>query len=111
VDVDHASVSVTGVTITSAIPASSVRAALGRVPLLRCYQDALRARGSPAGGAATLRLKIDVAGYVTAASLENAHFLPAMKGCVEQAARRMRVKDVDTGEATAAVALTFVSSP
>jgi hypothetical protein len=34
-----------------------------------------------------------------------------MKGCIEQAARVVRVKDVDTGEATADVTLSFVSAP
>jgi hypothetical protein len=104
-----ATVSITGVSTTNAIPAASIRAALARVPLLRCYRDALRARGAAAAGTATLSLHIDATGYVTGASLRDAQFLPSMKSCIEQAARVVRVRDVDTGEGTADVTLSFVN--
>jgi hypothetical protein len=104
-------VSVTAVATASGIPGSNVRAAVSRLPLARCYREALRTRGSPAPGTATLQLKIDASGYVTSAVLQDAQFLPAMRGCVEQAARSVRVRDVDTGEASAAVTLSFVSVP
>jgi serine/threonine protein kinase len=110
-NLDHAGVAVTGVTTTSAIPGSSIRAALSRAPFLHCYRDALRVRGSAAAGTADLHLRIDVMGYVTAAVLQDAQFLPSMKGCIEQAARAVRVKDVDTGDATAVVTLTFLVAP
>ena len=110
IDVERATASIAGITTTSAIPSSSVRAALGRVPLARCYRDALRA-GGMASGTATLRLRIDSAGYVTGAALQGAGIMPAMKGCIEKAATAMRIKDVDTGDATADVTLNFVATP
>jgi len=111
VDTAHASVSILGVTTTSGIAGSQVRGVVGRIPILGCYRDALRNRGAVATGTATLHLAIDVAGYVTASTLDGADFLPAMKGCVERAARAARVKDVDTGDATVDVSLKFTSTP
>jgi hypothetical protein len=110
IDVEHATASITGVTTTSAIPGSNVRAALGRVPLARCYRDALRA-GGMTSGAATLHLRIDGAGYVTGATLQGTGVTPALKACLEKAATALRIKDVDTGDATADVALSFVAAP
>jgi serine/threonine protein kinase len=111
VDLDSAGVSVGAVSTASGIPGSNVRAAVNRLPLARCYRDALRGRGAPAPGTANLLLKMDASGYVTSAVLEGADFLPAMRGCIEQAARSLRVRDVDTGEASATVTLSFVSRP
>ena len=79
--------------------------------MVHCYREALRAAGSAAGGTAVLRLKIDIAGYVTTATLEGAQFLPEVKTCVERAVRSARVKDVDTGEATADITLNFACAP
>jgi len=109
-DPNRASITVATVTTTNAIPASNIRAAIARIPILRCYREALRGHGAAASGTATLRLKIDVGGYVTAATLEDAAFLPALKGCIETAARTLRVKDVDTGEGSAVVTIRFVIS-
>ena len=110
VDVERATASITGVTTTSAIPGSSIRAALGRVPIARCYREALRA-GGLASTTATLRLRIDVGGYVTGATLQGNGIPPALKACVEKAATAIRVRDVDTGDATADVALSFIAAP
>jgi len=110
IDVERASASITGVTTTSAIPGSSIRVALGRVPLVRCYREALRA-GGLASATATLRLRIDIGGYVTGATLQGAGITPALKACVEKGATAIRVKDVDTGDATADVALSFIAAP
>jgi hypothetical protein len=110
-DVDRARVSITGVNTSSGIPGSNIRAAMNRLPLARCYRDALHAAGAPASGTATLHLKMDVSGYVTAADLADAGFLPGVRGCIEQAARSMRIKDVDTGEASAVVTLSFACAP
>jgi len=87
-----------------------VRSALGRLPLVRCYRDALRA-GGLASGTATLHLRIDGGGYVTGAALQGAGITPALKGCLEKAATGVRIKDVDTGEATADVTVSFVAAP
>ncbi len=110
-DLGHAAVSIASITSTSAIPSSNIRAALSRAPLVRCYRDALHATGVAATGTAVLHLKIDIAGYVTSTDLEGAQFLPGVKPCVEKATRGARVKDVDTGEATADITLTFACPP
>jgi hypothetical protein len=110
VDVEHATASITGITTTSAIPGSAIRAALARVPLVRCYREALRA-GGLASATATLRLRIDSGGYVTGAALQGAGVTPALKGCLEKGATALRIKDVDTGDATADVTLGFVAAP
>ena len=77
---------------------------------MRCYRDALRA-GGLASATATLRLRIDSGGYVTGAALQGAGITPALKGCIEKAATAIRIKDVDTGDATADVTLSFVAAP
>jgi serine/threonine-protein kinase len=110
-DASRARVSITGISSTSAIPGSNIRAALSRAPLERCYRDALHAAGAAASGTAVLHLKIDIAGYVTGTVLEGAQFLPGVKACVEKAARGARIRDVDTGEANADVTLNFASAP
>jgi len=110
-DLGHASVSIASISSTSAIPGANIRAALSRSPLVRCYREALHATGAAATGTAVLHLKIDIAGYVTSTELEGAQFLPGVKACVEKSTRGVRVKDVDTGEATADVTLTFACPP
>jgi hypothetical protein len=86
---------------------ANIRAALGRLPLLRCYRAL--AGGGPAAATGVLHLRIDEAGYVTAANLEGE--LPGeLRACVEKAARALRIKDVDTGDASAAATLRFTSS-
>ena len=110
IDIERATASITAVTTTSAIPGSNIRAALARAPLVRCYREALHA-GGLASATATLRLRIDIGGYVTGATLLGAGIPPALKACVEKAATALRVKDVDTGDATADVALSFIAAP
>jgi serine/threonine-protein kinase len=105
-DPQRATVSIVSISSTSAIPGGNIRAAMARVPILNCY----RTLGRAAAGIATLRLSLDVSGYVTAAILEGAELPAAMRACVESAARAARVKDVDTGEASAAVTLRFTPS-
>ncbi|MGZ6069273.1 MAG: serine/threonine protein kinase, partial [Polyangiales bacterium] len=106
-DPASASVAVTGVSTTNGLNGSNVRSALSHVNFTKCYRDALTAKGSPASGTGTLSISISEAGYITGASLGGAGFLPGMKGCIESAARSAKVKDVDTGEATANVTLSF----
>jgi serine/threonine protein kinase len=106
-DPNTAAVSIAGVSTTNGLNGSNVRSALSHVNFTKCYHDALVAKGAPASGTATLSISISESGYVTGATLGGAGFLPAMKGCVESAARSAKVKDVDTGEATANVTLSF----
>jgi serine/threonine-protein kinase len=106
-DVSRATVSVVEVTTSSAISVAKIRAGVRVSPLQACYQDALRASGGPASGVATLHIQIDVNGAVRAASLKGGEFLPAMKPCLEQAIRAARVKDIDTGDASATIVMKF----
>jgi len=104
---DAAKVSFGSASATNGLSGSNVKASLNLAGITRCYKDALKAKGSPVGGTATLSMAIDDTGHVTSASLGGAGFLPAMKGCVEGIARSAKVKGVDTGDATATVSLTF----
>ncbi len=104
---DAAKVSFGAASATNGLSGSNVKASLNLAGITRCYKDALKAKGSPVGGTATLSLAIDDSGHVTSASLGGAGFLPAMKGCVEGIAKSAKVKGVDTGDATATVSLTF----
>jgi eukaryotic-like serine/threonine-protein kinase len=106
-DVSRATVSVLEVTTSSAISVAKIRAGVRVSPLQSCYQDALRVKGTPASGVASLHIRIDVNGAVRAANLKGGEFLPAMKPCLEQAIRAARVKDIDTGDAAATIVIKF----
>ena len=106
-DASASSVSLGAISTTNGVAANAVRSALSHATFGRCYRDALTAKGAPASGVATLHLAIDAEGRVTGASLAGASFLPAVKTCIESAARSVSVKGVDTGEATATATLDF----
>jgi hypothetical protein len=106
-DASHATVSVIEVTTSSAISVAKIRAGVRVTPLQACYQNALRMKGTPASGTASLHIQIDVNGAVRAADLKGGEFLPAMKPCLEQAIRAARVKDIDTGDAAATIVMKF----
>jgi eukaryotic-like serine/threonine-protein kinase len=106
-DVSRATVSVLEVTTSSAISVAKIRAGVRVSPLQSCYQDALRVKGTPASGVASLHIRIDVNGAVRTANLKGGEFLPAMKPCLEQAIRAARVKDIDTGDAAATIVMRF----
>jgi serine/threonine protein kinase len=99
------------VTATQGLSVAKLRKELSRLQgaWLTCYRTALRSRGSAAGGDALLHLAIDDTGHVTSSSLSGASFLPALASCIEPPARTLRIPDVDTGEATVDVVLTFKS--
>ena len=99
-------VAIASVTATNGLNGSSVRNALSHVPFTRCYQDALAAKGAAATGTGTLTLAISETGNVTSATL-SAPFLPSVRACIESAARAIKIKDVDTGEASSVVTLSF----
>jgi tRNA A-37 threonylcarbamoyl transferase component Bud32 len=106
-DVSRATVSVLEVTTSSAISVAKIRAGVRVSPLQSCYQEALRVKGTPASGVASLHIRIDVNGAVRTANLKGGEFLPAMKPCLEQAIRAARVKDIDTGDAAATIVMRF----
>jgi len=105
-DPNTASVSIASVTNTNGLNGSSVRNALSHVPFERCYREALVAKGAPASGSATLTLSISESGYVTSATL-SAPFLSSVRACIESAARTVTIKNVDTGEASSTITLSF----
>lgn len=106
-DAKSGAVAIGNVSTTNGLTPSSVRNALSHAPFARCYRDALAAKGSPASGTATLHVSISDAGHILSANLTGAGFLPTMKACIEGAARAVSVKNVDTGEASATVTLSF----
>jgi hypothetical protein len=106
-DPEHGRVGLGAVTTTSGLSGASVRKGLSHASFARCYREALKAKGASAVGNASLFIAVDDTGYVVSATLKGAEFLPGMRGCVESAARATRIPDVDTGDATATVALEF----
>jgi hypothetical protein len=56
---------------------------------------------------ASLRISIDVGGHVSSAVLSNDGSLPGLRSCIESEARGISIRDVDTGDGSAVVPLTF----
>jgi serine/threonine-protein kinase len=104
--VDHARVSIGGVTTTNALPSSGVRSAVARLDFLGCYRAMLTATNKAASGTVTLHLSIDSDGYVTSARASGGE-LGSAAACIEGRARGLRIPNVDTGDASADVALVF----
>ena len=55
----------------------------------------------------TLKIDIDLSGHVVGASLSEDGNLPGLRACIESAARGVKVRDVDTGDGSATINLTF----
>jgi serine/threonine protein kinase len=105
-DASTANVGIGAVTATNGLSSSSVRNAIAHAPFLKCYQTAVAASSGPLQGSGVLRLSITETGHIGGASLSGSWPGP-MKACIEGAARSVTVKNVDTGEATANVTLSF----
>jgi len=103
----HASVSVPGVVTSAGISGAKVRVGLAHVPLLPCYQQALRSRPAEATLDTELRLAIDIGGRVVGATLSSDGNLAGLRSCIESAARGVQIRDVDTGDGSATVKLRF----
>jgi len=106
-DVSAAAVSVGAISTTSGISVASVRSAVAHLALTSCYRQALRAQPNNTRMQATLTLSIDITGRVVGASLSRDGNLPNLRSCIETEARGTSVRDVDTGEGSATVTLTF----
>jgi hypothetical protein len=106
-DPSRASVAIGAITTTGGISASKVRVALARVPFTPCYRKALANRSSAAPMEASLRITIDVRGRVAGAALSSDGNLPALRPCIEFEVRGLSIRDVDTGDGSAVVTLTF----
>jgi hypothetical protein len=94
------------ISVTNGIPRSAVASALSRADFTGCYRRALHAAGAPATGRGTVHLAIDETGRIVSASAA-VGFLPGARSCIESAARSIRVGNVDTGDATADIQISF----
>jgi hypothetical protein len=107
VDTGRASVDFTSVVTSAGISGAKVKISLSHVPLLDCYERALRSRPSRAPLDTHLRLNIDVGGRILGAALSKDGDLPGLRSCIEAAARTAIIRGVDTGEGSATVQLKF----
>ena len=106
-DVSKASVDVAAITTTAGISAAKVRAALGRAQFTACYRRALTGRTSAAPLVGSLRLAIDMTGRVVDSALTGDADLPGLRSCVQSEVRGMQIRDVDTGDGSATISLSF----
>ncbi len=85
-----------------------ILAAMSRVTraMNSCYQSDLRAVMVPNSGAGMLHLETDESGVVVRSRV-SAAFSPGVASCIERATNGIRIAGVDTGDASADVALTF----
>jgi hypothetical protein len=107
VDPARASVNIGNVVASSGISGVKVKTAIAHAPFAGCYKAALAKRGSGATVQSTLKIDIDLSGHVVGASLSDDGNLPGLRACVESAARGVKVRDVDTGDGSATINLTF----
>jgi hypothetical protein len=107
VDPARASVNIGNIVASSGISGVKVRTAITHAPFAGCYKAALAKRGSGTAMQATLKIDIDLSGHVVGASLSDDGNLPGLRACVESAARGVKVRDVDTGDGSATINLTF----
>jgi eukaryotic-like serine/threonine-protein kinase len=107
IDPSRASVAVGSVTTSAGISGSKVRTAIAHAPFAGCYKAALAKRPSNATMQSTLKIDIDLSGHVVGASLSDDGNLPGLRACVESAARGVKIRDVDTGDGSATINLTF----
>jgi hypothetical protein len=107
VDPARASVNIGNIVASSGISGVKVKTAIAHAPFAGCYKAALAKRGSGATVQSTLKIDIDLSGHVVGASLSDDGNLPGLRACVESAARGVKVRDVDTGDGSATINLTF----
>jgi serine/threonine protein kinase len=107
-DVGRASVAFSNIVTSAGISGAKVKASLSHVPLLVCYQQALRSRPVESALDTQLRITVDVGGRVVGATLSKDGNLPGLRGCVEAAARGARIQGVDTGDGSATIQLRFM---
>ena len=108
VDPARASVAIGSVTTSAGISGSKVRTAISHAPFAPCYKTALGKRASSATMQSTLKIDIDLSGHVVGASLSEDGSLPGLRACIEAAARGVKIRDVDTGDGSATINLTFL---
>ena len=106
--IERANVAISGIAARAAVSKASVRSALNMGAITDCYRAALRSGSAPSVPlTAQIALSTSNSGSVSEASM-NAPMLPAgLRHCIEQVARRGRVREADTGEAQANITLAF----
>ena len=108
VDPARASVAIGSITTSAGISGSKIRTAIAHAPFAGCYKTALGKRPSSATTIqGTLKIDIDLSGHVVGASLSDDGSLPGLRACIESAARGVKIRDVDTGDGSATINLTF----
>ena len=107
IDPARASVNIGNIVASSGISGVKVRTAVAHAPFAGCYKAALTRRGSAATIQSTLKIDIDLTGHVVGASLSDDGNLPGLRACIESAARGVKIRDVDTGDGSATINLTF----
>jgi hypothetical protein len=106
--IDHANVSIGGINSRSAVSRASVRSALNVGAMTACYRSALKDGSAPSLALnAEMSVTTSSNGSVSEASLEAPSLPAALRHCIEQVARRGRVREADTGEAQASITLAF----
>jgi len=106
--IERAHVEISGIAAKSAVSKSSIRNALNVSAMSECYRTALRGgglSGEPLTG--QIELTTSTSGSVTGANLEAPGLPGELRRCVEQVARRGRVREADTGAAQASITLAF----
>ena len=103
-----ASVNVGPITTHGAVSKASIRNALNMDAITACYRAALRSNAVPATSVSSqLDLATTMGGGIKSATLRVTGFAEQPRQCIEQVARRGRVKEVDTGVAEASITLFF----
>ncbi|HMI85184.1 MAG TPA: hypothetical protein VK550_13885 [Polyangiaceae bacterium] len=107
IDPGRVSVGIGNITTSSGISGLKVRTAIAHAPFAACYKSALGKRALASALQGALKIDIDLSGHVVGASLSEDGNLPGLRACVESAARGVKVRDVDTGDGSATILLTF----
>jgi hypothetical protein len=107
VDPTRATVTIGNITTSSGISGLKVRTAIAHAAFAGCYKAALAKRGVGMAMQSALKIDIDLSGHVVGASLSDDGNLPGLRACVESAARGVKIRDVDTGDGSATINLTF----
>ena len=107
--IERARVVISGIAAKSAVSKSSIRTALNVGAMSECYRAALRG-GAVSGQIVTglIELTTSTSGSVTGANLAAPGLPGELRRCVEQVARRGRVREADTGAAQASITLAFM---
>jgi serine/threonine protein kinase len=104
---ERARVEIQGINVRAASKAG-VRSALNMGAISGCYRSALRSGDAPATAVtADMELLTSTTGGVTSATLRAPELGTELRRCIEQVARRGRVRDTDTGEVQASISLAF----